>query len=154
MRAAITLIFLIIVWTSSKAQQKTFDFKYDDNGIDKINTFNNTFKRSYIDSIVVIEFKLTEGEQEIISDYAMKLGLHKIKAPIRAKKCGTVSFPALTYQLEFLNDKKEIINLIWGNNDCDDKTIKKLQTFVGRVHKLILSKEEFKNLKETDILLL
>jgi hypothetical protein len=154
MRVVLTLTLLTIIWTSSKAQQNAFDFEYDDNGIDKINTFNNTFKRSYIDSVVVIEFELTVEERERISEYVTKLGLHKIKAPIGTKKCGTVSFPALTYQLEFVNDKREIINLIWGNNDCDDKTINKLQTFVESVHKLIISKKEFKDLKETDILLL
>ncbi len=154
MRAALTLTLLMIFWTSSKAQQHTFDFKYDENGIDKINTFNSTFKRSYIDSVVVIEFELTVEERKMISDYAANLGLHKIKAPVRIKKCGTVSFPALIYQLEFVNNRREIIDLIWGNNDCDDKTIKKLQTFVESVHKLILSKKEFRDLKETDILLL
>ena len=154
MKILLTLTFLTITCSSTKAQNKSFDFRYDDNGIDIINTSDRTFTRKYIHGDTLIRFELTAEDRKIILSYADKLGIRKIKSPIGRKDCGVISFPALMYEMEFFDDKDELIKLNWGNNLCGDKTIEKLQTFLDKVVHLIMSKKELKGLKESDVMLL
>jgi len=153
MRLTLTILLSIFYLNLAKAQVR-FDFKFNDNEIDKINTFDGTFKRAYIDSSTTVQFKLTEVEIRTIAEYAHKYGLDKIKPPIKRDDCGAVSFPAMTFELEFFNKKGELIQLNWGNNNCNNKTVNKLHNFTVKVHQLIIRKEELKNLKDTDILIL
>ena len=104
-------------------------------------------------------FELTTNEVKTIYDYAKSIGLSVIAIPSDEKACGdgdeiTISFPALTYELEFQIDSGQRRKLIWGNNNCDNPTIKKVQNFADSVKSMILRKRELSDLEESDILLL
>ena len=135
------------------------DFRYNYNGIDEINTFDNQLTRNYANGQKKVKFELTADERKAIAKYADSIKLDQIQIPKYDLTCGgkdviNISFPSLTHKLEFSINNRTKRKLNWGNNDCDDPTIKSLQDFADSLRRMILRKKELRDLKQTDILTL
>jgi len=153
----ITLLTIILVSCTTKSH--TIDIRFNDNGIELIDTFSGQVTRTYSYGTQKRAFKLTSQESKTIYDYANSIGLSYIAIPSDEKACKgqdeiTISFPTLTYELEFQIDGGQKARLAWGNNDCDNPTIKKVQSFSDSVKALILRKQELLDLEKSDIILL
>ena len=147
----------IITLTSCERSIQSFEFRYNDNGIDEIDTFDNLFTREYTTGQKRIKFELTKEEQEVINNYAARIDIGRLNIPEDDNYCDAEEvsgFPALHHELEFSINNGDLRKIEWGYNDCDNPKITKVQNFVDSLKQMILRKEEFKDLKSTDILLL
>lgn len=153
----ITLLTIILVSCTTKSH--TINIRFNDNGIELIDTFAGQVTRKYTYGQQSRNFKLTANEMKTIYSYAKSIGLSVIAIPSNKEACGdsdtlTVSFPALFYELEFQIDGGQQRKLIWDNNDCDNPTIRKVQNFADSVKSMILRKRELSDLVKSDIILL
>ena len=124
----------------------------------EVNTFNGTIWRKYIAGKDTLVFKLTEYEQKLISSYAEEIGIHGIRTIVDKDSCddGEIrkSLPILDYKLEFQFDNGQRRTFEWHNNDCDDPTIELVQVFADSLTKIILKKDELKDIKDFDLIIL
>lgn len=153
----IILLTIIIVTCTTKSH--TIDIRFNDNRIESIDTFKGQVTRKYSYGQQSRNFKLTSSDIMTIYNYAKSIGLSVIAFPSDEKACGNrdeiaISFPALTYELEFQIDGGQRKKLVWGNNDCNNPTIQKIQNFADSVKSMILRKRELIDLEESDIILL
>jgi hypothetical protein len=136
------------------------DIRFNDNGIETIDTFQGIVTRNYLYGRQQnAQFVLTDEDRRIINKYAASIGLEYVAIPSDEKACGgldeiSISFPALIYELEFSINGKPTRKLIWGNNEYDNPTIKKVQAFSDSVRNLILRKPELRDLEKSDMILL
>ena len=148
---------MIITLTSCERSIQSFEFKYNDNGIDEINTFEKLFTREYTTGQKQIKFEFTKEEQEVINKYAARIDIGRLNIPEDDNYCDAEEeslFPALHHEFTFSINNGDLKKIDWGYNDCDNSEITKIQNFIDSVKQMIFRKDEFKDLKGTDILLL
>jgi len=135
-----------------------FKFRLKEADIDEFNTFSGTVSRKYISGIKTWTFKLTDTEQKSINDYAKSLKIQDIDVIVDKDSCDNgeikISFPTIDHELEFKLGDGQTKTFKWGNNNCDDVTIRTIQQFADSLKSLILKKNELKDIEETDILIL
>ena len=150
------LTILSLTLTSCVTKTRDVKFRFNENDIDEINTFDNTWTRKYIGSEEKVHFQLTTEERMAISDYANRIQLWDIVSP--GDTCVNnppeefvILLPSDSYELEFETTNGRS-TLKWGNNICQYPQIFKLQDFADSLRKMISRKPEIMSLRETDLI--
>jgi hypothetical protein len=157
-RTSIFLIFTFLLFGScSDRPKKPVDFGFKITlGTEIIDSFDSTFKRSYIDYDTTVRLVFTASEMDSIYDAVINNGLDNYPDSF-SPDCKVLSMPRFRTTLILKIEEKKKIFVI--SDDCTQDflkfwrnvKIKKVEQVVSIIRNVVHAKNEIKKLPDTDI---
>jgi hypothetical protein len=147
---------LILIQSCTMKAPLGFSFTIEGD-VDRIDSKNHILKRSYMFKDTTVNLEFSEDDLSFIYKKYRKFGIDKLPADYEPKcKIGIIPTFFETITITINGEKRRLVfNSDYNcENEIDRERVKHIGLFIEDIMKIVISKKEYRNLKETDLIFL